>query len=295
MSITPLGVRISELSRRVGVAPETLRAWERRYGVLHPARTPSGYRVYGLDDELRARRMRQLIDGGWAAGEAAHAVTAQAAATGWRGAPPGRPRDEAADELLAALLRFDAAAANVAFDRVLAARTLDSTLRDVVLPLLREVGAGWERGEVSVGQEHFASELLTGRLRGLAREWGGGLGPSAVLACPSGERHDLGLLCCGLALHHRGWRITYLGADTPAVALEAAVEAVDPAQVVIGAVMQGPLHAAVRNGLGALAERVPVALGGAGAAGDVAAAIGATYVEDDAVAGAVALTGAIER
>ena len=64
--------------------------------------------------------------------------------------------------------------------------------------------------ELSVAQEHFATELVTGRLRGLAREWDEGLGPRAVLACPSrsGERHDIGLLCCGLALHRRGWRVT---------------------------------------------------------------------------------------
>jgi DNA-binding transcriptional MerR regulator len=294
MDVTPLGVRIGELARRVGVAPETLRAWERRYGVLRPARTHGGYRVYGLDDELRARRMRELIDGGWAAGEAASAVTAQASAAAWPGDRPERVRDEAAGEMLRALLRFDAAAGNVAFDRVLAARTLDGALRDVVLPVLREVGDGWERGDVSVGQEHFASELLTGRLRGLAREWGGGLGPHAVLACPAGERHDLGLLCCGLALHRRGWRITYLGADTPAAALEAAVAAVDPARVVIGAVQEAPLREA-EDGLGALAGRVQVAVGGHGAVPELAERIGALRLEGDAVAGAVALTRAAER
>src|ERR1700754_4103367 len=77
MSRAPIvGVRVGELARRVGVAPETLRAWERRYGVLRPSRTPAGYRVYGSDDELRAQRMRELIESGWAAGEAALAVTA---------------------------------------------------------------------------------------------------------------------------------------------------------------------------------------------------------------------------
>ena len=86
------------------------------------------------------------------------------------------------------------------FDRLLATRSLDGALRDVVLPALHEIGERWARGEISVAQEHYATELLAGRLRGLAREWDDGLGPRAVLACPSGERHDIGLLCCGLAL-----------------------------------------------------------------------------------------------
>jgi methanogenic corrinoid protein MtbC1 len=285
-----VGVRVGELARRVGVAPETLRAWERRYGVLHPARTPGGYRVYGREDELRARRMRELIESGWAAGEAAHAVTGTASTVTGPAEAAGSA-DGAAAELLTALTRFDSAAGHTAFDRALGARSLDAALRDVVLPALHRVGDLWESGDISVAQEHFATELITGRLRGLAREWGTGLGPRAVLACPPGERHDVGLLCCGLALDRRGWRVTYLGADTPVDALESAVGAVTPAVVVIGAVQADPLAAAAA-GLGRLAERVPVAVGGTGACADLAAAASAQHLLGDPVSGAAALTAA---
>lgn len=279
MSATPLGVRIGELSRRVGVAPETLRAWERRYGVLRPGRTDAGYRVYGRDDELRARRMRELIDGGWAAGEAAHAVTEPAA-------PPAlAPPAEAAEELLRALLDFDSAEAHAAFDRLLAARSLDGALRDVVLPVLHEAGERWARGEITVAQEHYATELLAGRLRGLAREWDEGLGPRAVLACPSGERHDIGLLCCGLALHRRGWRVTYLGPDTPVQAVASTVSTVAPALVVIGVLQSETLHAAAPD-LAELAGQVAVAVGGAGATPGLAAAARARHLDTDPVTAA---------
>jgi methanogenic corrinoid protein MtbC1 len=285
MSGTPLGVRIGELSRRVGVAPETLRAWEQRYGVLRPARTPGGYRVYGREDQRRAGRMRELIDSGWAAGEAAQAVRT---ATSER-PPPPRAVDGVADELLGTLLAFDTAAGQEAFDRLFGGRSLDAALRDVVLPVLHEVGERWARGEITVAQEHFATELITGRLRGLTREWDRGLGPRAVLACPAGERHDIGLLCCGLALDRRGWRVTYLGPDTPADALESAVVALDPSLVVIGAVQPGPLRAAAAA-LSGLADRVPVAVGGAGASAELAAAAGATLLAGDPVAAAGELT-----
>jgi DNA-binding transcriptional MerR regulator len=277
-------VRVGELARRVGVAPETLRAWESRYGVLRPARTPAGYRIYGREDEARAQRMRELIESGWAAGEAAHVVT-ETAPTG--NEPPVEAG--AADELVSALMGFDSAAGNLAFDRVLAARTLDAALRDVVLPALRQVGDRWERGEITVAQEHFATELIAARLRGLGREWGTGLGPRAVLACPSGERHDVGLLCCGLALDRRGWRVTYLGSDTPVDALESVVGTVEPAVVVLGALQPGPLQAAA-PALGRLAQRVPIAVGGAGACADLAAAASAWHLHGDPVAGAAALT-----
>jgi DNA-binding transcriptional MerR regulator/methanogenic corrinoid protein MtbC1 len=310
----PSGIRIGELSRRIGVSQETLRAWERRYGVLRPRRTGGGYRVYDRDDEARARRMRELIDGGWAAAEAANAVAAQAPPRGEAapaGAPDvgaGAPRTGAPElaaeaaaagarpaaavgtpDLLAPLVRYDSAGAHAALDRILGARSLDSALRDVVLPALHEVGEGWARGELSVAQEHFATELVTGRLRGLAREWDEGLGPRAVLACPSGERHDLGLLCCGLALHRRGWRVTYLGPDTPTDALESTVDLVDPALVVIGAVQPGPLHAAA-PALARISRRVPVAVGGAGATAALAGNAGARHLGADPVSAAAELS-----
>src|SRR5262245_29112943 len=147
MSRAVVGVRVGELARRVGVAPETLRAWERRYGVLRPARPSGGYRVYGTEDEVRALRMRELIESGFAAGEAAHAVTAGEATA----SPP--PVGEAADELLEALLSFDCAAVQVVFDRLLAVRSMDAALREVVLPAMREIGARWARGEISGAQE----------------------------------------------------------------------------------------------------------------------------------------------
>ena len=199
------------------------------------------------------------------------------------------PEPDTADELVTALMGFDSAAGNAAFDRVFAARTLDAALRDVVLPALRQVGDRWERGEITVAQEHFATELITGRLRGLGREWGAGLGPRAVLACPSGERHDVGLLCCGLALDRRGWRVTYLGPDTPVDALESVVGTVEPAVVVLGALQSGPLQAAA-PALGRLARRVPIAIGGTGACADLAAAASAWHLHGDPVTGAAALT-----
>jgi DNA-binding transcriptional MerR regulator len=219
---------VGELARRVGVAPETLRAWERRYGVLHPARTPGGYRVYGSDDELRARRMRELIESGWAAGEAAHAITTT------REPHVSRPAGGAVEELLAALLGFDSAAGHAAFDRVLAARSMDAALRDAVLPALHEMGERWARGEVSLAQEHFATELITGRLRALGREWDKGLGPRAVLACPAlaqlGGRVMIGvggagatpaLATAASALHLRGDPVSAAASLTDAAAASA--------------------------------------------------------------------------
>ena len=100
-------------------------------------------------------------------------------------------------------------------DDSLAAFGLEAVLRDVILPTLAEVGLDWGTDTLAISQEHFASNLIRGRLLSLARLWSRGSGPLAMLACPPGERHDITLIAFGLILRSHGWRILFLGADTP--------------------------------------------------------------------------------
>ena len=115
-------------------------------------------------------------------------------------------------------------------------------LRDVVLPYLTELGERWQRGTASVAQEHFASNLIRGRLAGLARGWGSGHGPRAVLACPPGELHDLALMVFGIVLNRNGWRIDYLGMSTPVEELSRTVDARHPDLVVLAATLPETLE-----------------------------------------------------
>jgi DNA-binding transcriptional MerR regulator/methylmalonyl-CoA mutase cobalamin-binding subunit len=261
-TMTEIGLfRIGELSRRSGVSPELLRAWERRYDLLQPTRSPGGLRLYSARDLERVQAMQRHLARGLAAAEAA-ALAAQPepdAAEGARHAPDAR------EELAAALEGFDEAAGHAVVDSLLARMSLDAFLRDVVIPYLHDLGERWEHGEVSVAQEHFASSVLRGRLLGLARGWGRGLGPTAVLACAPGEQHDLGLIAFGLALRARGCRIVYLGADTPVASVADAARACDPEFVVVSAVGRRVfgLH---RSELEQLAAEHRLCLGGAGAA-----------------------------
>jgi MerR family transcriptional regulator, light-induced transcriptional regulator len=261
-------LRIGELSRRSGVSPELLRAWERRYGLLSPSRSPGGLRLYSLEDLERVRLMSRFIADGLAAREAA--ARARAVEERPRVASiPAPPRaafdpDSARAELGRAVDRFDEPAAQAVIDGLLAAATLDSVLSEVIVPFLHEVGERWERGELSVAQEHFASNLVRGRLLGLARGWGAGNGPRALLACPPHERHDLGLIAFGLALRARGWRIDFLGSDTPIDDLVRTAHATEPALIVLSATSP-ELLARHANDLRALAREHTVALAGAGA------------------------------
>jgi MerR family transcriptional regulator, light-induced transcriptional regulator len=283
----PPGVRIGELSRRVGVSPHVLRAWERRYGLLDPVRSHSGQRLYTPADESRVRRMRELMAEGFSAQVAARSA----------GAPPPAPALPSADTaaleavtaaLDGALMGLDATAAHTAFDRLLAGYALDTVMGDAILPLFARIGDRWACGDTTVAQEHFASALVAGRLQALTRGWDRGSGPRAIAACPPGERHDLGLLCFALALRDRGWRIAYLGQDTPVHALADTAARLAPDLVVLSAVCPKPLAGAARA-LAELARAHPLAIGGHGASRALAERLNARLLPDGVIASADAI------
>ena len=269
-------VRIGELSRRSGVSAELLRAWESRYGLLRPLRSDGGFRLYSPQDERRVAVMRSHLERGLSAAEAARLTLDEESAVTPRAETPVLERG--AGELRVALDAFDESAAQSALDRLLSGLSVEIVLRDVVLAYLRELGDRWERGEASVAQEHFASQILRGRLLGLARGWDRGPGPRALLACLPGEQHDLGLIVFGLGLRGRGWRVTFLGPDTPLDTLADAAAAVQPDAVVLAAVTPDRFESS-RAALRRLARTVPVWAAGAGATPHIAAATGAQVLD----------------
>jgi MerR family transcriptional regulator, light-induced transcriptional regulator len=280
-------LRIGELSKRVGVSPELLRAWERRYGLLRPARSAGGLRLYSPADVERVALMQHHLAEGLAAAEAAalaarQAVDEEAARTALR---PATIREELSEALEA----FDEPRAQAILDRLLALATLDTVLSEVVVPYLRELGERWERGEVSVAQEHFASSVVRGRLLGLARGWGLGLGPTAVLAGLPGEQHDLGLIAFGLALRSRGWRIVYLGPDSPIDTVSEVSRRIEPSLVVLNAVSCERVRPVLPK-LRALARRHAVALGGSAAEDDTLEKSGILALTGDPTAEAARVT-----
>jgi DNA-binding transcriptional MerR regulator len=281
-------LRIGELSRRLGVSDHVLRAWESRYGLLQPVRSAGGFRLYSEADESRVRRMQAHLARGLSAAEAARAVLGEDSGGG---VGPGRADGPhraapAASELSGALRQaldtFDEPAAQAVLDRLMSDLSVATVLRDVVLPFLTELGERWERGTASVAQEHFASNVIRGRLAGLARGWGNGHGPRAVLACPPGELHDLALMIFGIILNGNGWRIDYLGMITPVDELTRTVAMRRPDLVVLAATLPenlGPLAPQLTT----LAQHTPLALAGAGATPELADAVGARLLTGDPV------------
>ncbi|HET8821724.1 MAG TPA: MerR family transcriptional regulator [Thermoleophilaceae bacterium] len=279
-------LRIGELSRRVGVSPELLRAWERRYGLLHPVRTKGGLRLYSAEDERRVRAMQAHLDGGLSAAEAARLASAGDFAA--RAAEHGDAIQRGVAELREALDAMDADTAHAVLDGLLATFTLETVLSGVVLPYLRELGERWQRSEASVAQEHFASNLLRARLLALARGWERGEGATALLACAPREQHDLPLVAFGLALRGRGWRIVFLGTDTPAASIAETAERLRPALVVVSSVTPRSFRREA-DALAAIAREHRLVIAGAGADERLAQSLGSSLLQGDPVAAAGAV------
>jgi DNA-binding transcriptional MerR regulator len=206
-------LRIGAFSQRVGISAALLRAWEARYGLFSPTRTPGGYRLYGPEDERRAQRMRTLIARGLAAAESARVVLAERRST------------TAGPALADAWRALDAIAAQRALDELLDTSEPEVVAAEVILPLLRDTPAEYR---------HFASRMLETRLLALGERWHDAAGPLALVGCGPGEHDTVATVICALALHRRGWRIVYLGADTPVDVFASAASALLPGRIVVG-------------------------------------------------------------
>jgi MerR family transcriptional regulator, light-induced transcriptional regulator len=188
-------------------------------------------------------------------------------------------------ELRAALDRYQETAAQRVLERLFVSHARVAVIRDALLPYLRDTGERWARAHVSVAQEHFTSGFLEARFMAMARGWDRGAGGHALLACPSGERHTFGLVAFGIALHDLGWRITYLGADTPVDMVDQAAQQIAPDLVVIAAAMPNRLTSD-DTALRGLARRWVCALGGAGVDPATSATVGARHLAGDPVSAA---------
>jgi MerR family transcriptional regulator, light-induced transcriptional regulator len=270
---TQAGLNISALARRTGVEPDTLRKWERRYDVIRPVRTSGGQRRYSERDVARVEWLRDRLAEGYRIGEAALLL-------GESGEPAATAPDEARSQLLAAVERSDAGAVGQLLDQALLVSGLEATLAGVVVPLLEDIGDAWAAGRLSVAQEHLATEAIRTRLVRLLADARGAVRGVAVLACPSGERHDVGLLMLGALLRSDGWQVAYLGADTPVDDALALASRLDASLVGFSLVMEDAALG-LRRALAATTHSTPAIVVGGRNAEAAAAGSRAVHVRGD--------------
>jgi MerR family transcriptional regulator, light-induced transcriptional regulator len=252
---------IRQAAAQSGLSVPVVRAWERRYGVVHPTRTAAGYRLYDEAAIDRLRHMRALVDRGWSPSAAAAALvagTAPAVDIGQRTQTERRDDDvpspggeERTTELREAFIdsaaKLDAAGVERALDEMFGAGSFEVVAQRDVLPALEALGDAWAAGRVDVAGEHAASHAVGRRLAGLyqaAASPSPTVGSILVGMHPS-ARHELGALAFAVAARRAGLPVLYLGADLPIVDWVAAARRARAWAAVIGAVTRSDGEAAM--------------------------------------------------
>ncbi|EYF03783.1 MerR family transcriptional regulator [Chondromyces apiculatus] len=246
--------RIQAVSKMSGVSTATLRAWERRYGVPAPARTASAYRLYSDDDVQLVKKMRDHVASGMAAAEAAQAVLEARGATLPATNGDGDAFTSTRDRIVEATVRFDPEMLEAEVSKALSLGPSVTIFERALGPALEQIGDLWHAGQVTVAQEHMASQILGATLLHLLR-----LAQPAesarrvVLAGFIEEDHVLGLIGVGLRFCAWGFRVVLLGPRTPPSAMARAVESLSP-EVVALTVSVAPIPSHARDLVDAYAD-----------------------------------------
>jgi DNA-binding transcriptional MerR regulator len=264
---------IKQAASRVGVSVPLLRAWERRYGIVDPARTNAGYRLYDDASIARLRAMRRLVDDGWSPSEAAASLrgvddeAVRSIVDGpTAGGEPAARSDDLASRFVSAAADLDEPRVEAVLDEMFARGTFEHVVADLVMPALVALGDAWAAGRVDVAAEHAASHAVLRRL-GTAFA-AAGRPPQerdlVLVGLPPGARHELGALAFGIAARRAGLPLVYLGPDLPVQDwIEAAVHTTARAAV-IGVVTRSDVDPArrVATALHAARPSLLIAFGG---------------------------------
>ena len=257
----PIGV----VSERTGVNPITLRAWERRHRIIEPVRTESGHRLYSRDDVDLISRVVAMLDRGMRIGQ----VRAELEANARRSAGTlGGENDRWSrhrSRMVAAIIRFDEAALESVYNEAHSIHSVDVVTRELLTPLLVDLGERWKNGTGSVAEEHFFGFYLRNKLGArFHHRSGGNQGPRLIMACLPNEQHENGLLVLSLALHDRGYRLVLLGSNMPLEEIPAAArQAGCDAVVLSGSLNPDSEMLALRLPRVVAQTHVPVIIGGA--------------------------------
>ena len=257
------GFPIRVIAELTGVPAATLRAWERRYGLLKPRRTAKGHRLYDNEDLETVRRVTRLLDRNHTISKAVRLVVDG----GTEEAEPSKAESPWATlrkRFLRAVEAFDDNRLDALYTEALSVYPVDVVTVNLLRPLLEELGERWHSRERGIAEEHFFSAYLRNKVGARMHHAPGSTrGRRLLMACLPAEQHELGILLFALSVMARGYRVLYLGPDLPLSQVRAVAEMADPAGVLLSG--SAPEFAdGLRSGLAVLARSltVPLMVGG---------------------------------
>jgi DNA-binding transcriptional MerR regulator len=256
---------IRTVSILTGVNAVTIRAWERRYGLIAPQRTPKGHRLYTHQDVERIRQIVELLKQGISVGHVKPLLDQQPDETS---AEPATNNGDIwkhyQDSMLQAIEKFDETAMDNSYNDALSLYPVDIVNQRLTTPMLRLLGERWNLREAGIAEEHFFSVYLRNKLGTRIHHANQrSHAPLLLLACPQGELHEIGLLFFALSAISNGYRVLLLGANTPLQQIPVVLERKPCVGVVLSSSAK-PARGVINKGLPELASRVsiPVFVGG---------------------------------
>lgn len=259
---------IRTVASLTGVNPVTLRAWERRYNLIRPHRTPKGHRLYTPENVEQIRRILELLEQGIAISQVRPLLEQESAGSAHTPADgPGEVWRSYQQTMLQAISSFDERVLDDAYNDALSLYPVDVISQRLTAPLLRILGERWKDSDTGIAQEHFFSvylrNKLAARIQHVNQRASGAL---LLLACLPGEFHEMGLLFFSLASTDSGYRVLLLGANMPLEQLPGVLDKTNSAAVVLSCTGR-PSRGVLDNDLPELVRRakVPIFVGGGSA------------------------------
>lgn len=268
----PIGV----VATRTGIAPDLLRAWEKRYAAVTPGRGPTGRRLYSDEDIERLRLLKSLVGSGRRISDVASLAKEELLALAREdeletvSEPPRHTKEVGTgsylSEALDALERFDKNKLQGVLSDAAISLSGPKLRRQFLVPLLQSIGDRWREGTLRIAHEHLASAVIRSFLASLAnRAPAVPSTPRLLVTTPAGQRHELGALLVTAVAEEYGWDVAYLGPDLPAEEIAVAVRTLNPRAIALSIIYKNgdrQLQEELRKLVGYLQNQVPVFVGG---------------------------------
>jgi DNA-binding transcriptional MerR regulator/methylmalonyl-CoA mutase cobalamin-binding subunit len=255
---------IGTVSKLTGVGAITLRAWERRYGLIEPVRKASGHRLYTRHNIDQINRITALTQQGMRISQIRPDMLESTAAAETESGPDANKWKDYLNSMMAAIISFDEDRLEEIYNEALSLHPIGMVTRQLLTPLLVELGVRWETSEGSVAEEHFFAFYLRNKLGARYHHRPrGNRGPLILLAGLPGEYHEIGLLLFALAAHQSGYRVLPLGANMPLEELAPVAEKKGCDAIVLSGAIEPSKDTLTRGLPGLVASDVaPVLIGG---------------------------------
>lgn len=254
---------IRTVSQLTGVNPITIRAWERRYGLIKPHRTPKGHRLYTQEDIDLIIQVVTLLEQGMSVSQARQAVGAPARSAE-KAPEPDDYWGKNQRRMINAIARYDELALEATYNDALSLYPIDVVTARLITPLLKTLGERWQDHDSGIAEEHFFGAYLRNklgaRLHHMSRQTHG---PKVIAACLPEEYHEVGLLLFCISLANQGYRLVLLGGNMPLEQIPLVAERAGAAAVVLSGSVDPPKEVLAHQ-LPAMMERlrIPVLIGG---------------------------------